>query len=245
MLNHSANSVVDDARISFFGLSPLESYGQKASVPKPAEFLDKLPVMPATVFGLDMLLQEPNIDLQAVSELVLSDVGATIHTLRMVCGEYENAAERPNRMCECIAGLDAGLWFETISTRISVGGREHPATTEIWEHCRSVAQCARFVAESMDGISPDDAYMVGLLHEFEAIPAALDWSEGPLDSAASALEATLPPFVRVALKSANDPSSSSVWQFVLTAAHRLAAAPVGSCTPAPCDMSSMAISSIE
>jgi hypothetical protein len=243
--NHAADSVIDDARIPFFGLSPLESYGQTAFFPKPAKFLDEVPVMPATVFGLDMLLQEPNIDLQAVSELVLNDVGATIHTLRMVCREYESVAERPSRMCECIAGLDAGLWFETISTRISVGGREHPATTAIWEHCRSVAQCARFVAESMDGISPDDAYLVGLLHGIGAIPAALDWSEGQLGSAMSALEEILPCFVLDAIRSASDPSSSSVWQFVLTAAHRLSAAPVNSCSPAPCDLRSMAISSVE
>lgn len=245
MLNHAADSIIDDAHIHLFRLSSLETYGEKVLFPKQAEFLDEVPVMPAIVFGLDMLLQEPNIDLQRVSELVLSDVGATIHTLRMVRREYESAAERPSRMCECIAGLDAGLWFKALSTRISVGGREHPAMIEIWEHCRSVAQCARFVAESMDSISPDDAYLVGLLHGVGAIPAALDWSEEQLGSAMSALQEILPPVVLAAIRSACDPSSSSVWQFVLTAAHRLSVAPVNSCTPAPCDLRFMAISSVE
>jgi hypothetical protein len=177
VLNHAADTVTDYARIPSSTTGPFELYGQDAHLSPETDFLDEVPVMPATVFGLYMLLQEPNIDLRMVSELVLSDVGATIQTLRLVCREYEVAAERPNRMCECIAGLDAKLWFETLSARVFVGDREHSDTTAIWKHCRLVAQCARFVAESMDDITPDDAYLVGLLHGLGAIPAALDWPE--------------------------------------------------------------------
>jgi hypothetical protein len=244
VLNYSVHSVIDDACIPSSRLSSFEPYGKKSLLLRKTDFLDEVPVMPATVFGLDMLLQEPNIDLQMASELVLSDVGATIQTLRFVGKEYESAAERPTRMCECIAGLDTALWFETISSQIFVGDREHPATTAIWKHCRSVAQCARFVAQSMDDVLPDDAYMVGLLHGIGAIPAALDWSEGQLCSAMSAMEDTLPPFVLAAIKDVDDPSCASVWRFVLTAAHRLAAAEMHPQRPISCDMSSMAIRSL-
>ena len=231
MLNHAVDSICAYARISSSTQSPFESHGEKVLLLKGIDFLDVVPVMPATVFGLDMLLQESNIDLQIASELVLSDVGATIHTLRLVGKEYEIAAERPSRMCECIAGLDTALWFETISTQRLVGDREHSATTAIWKHSHSVAQCARFVAESMDDILPEDAYMVGLLHGIGAIPAALDWSESKLFSAMTAMEETLPPFVLAAMRGAEDPSCSSVWRFVLTAAHRLAAAHMESQVP--------------
>jgi hypothetical protein len=187
-----------------------------------------------------MLLHEPNIDLRSVSELVLRDVGATIHTLRLIGREYEFVAERPRRMCECIAGLDAGWWFETLSTRVYLGNREHSPATAIWAHCRSVAQCARVVAESLDGISPDDAYMVGLLHGIGDIPAALGWPESELCSAKSAMEKALPLFVLAAMRSINDPSSPSVWRFILTAAHRLAGAGASPQVPVSCHTGSMA-----
>jgi hypothetical protein len=242
VLNHAVDSVTGYAGIPSSTLGPFEYYGPNALLLQETDFLDEVPVMLATVFGLDMLLQEPNIDLRMVSELVLSDVGATIQTLRLVRREYETAAERPNRMCECIAGLDATLWFETLSTRVFVGDKEHSAVTAVWKHCRSVAQCARFVSESMDDITPDDAYLVGLLHGIGAIPAALDWSESQLGHAMFAMEETLPPFVLAAMRSVNDSSCSSVWRFVLTAAHKLAGVQAYSHVPVPCQMSSMAMS---
>lgn len=242
MLNHAVDSVPGYAGISSSTLSLFESFERNELLSQETEFLDEVPVMLATVFGLDMLLQEPNIDLRMVSELVLSDVGATIQTLRLVRREYETAAERPNRMCECIAGLDASLWFETLSTRTFVGDKAHSAVTAVWKHCRSVAQCARFVAESMDDITPDDAYMVGLLHGIGAIPAALNWPESQLGRAMFAMEETLPPFVLAAIGSVDGPSCSSVWRFVLTAAHKLAGAQAYPHVPVPYQMSSMAMS---
>ena len=64
--------------------------------------------MSATVLGLEILLHEPCIDLRMASELVLSDVGATIQILRLVGREYEFATEHPCRMGDCIASLDCG-----------------------------------------------------------------------------------------------------------------------------------------
>jgi hypothetical protein len=240
VLNDAVDSAIDHVRIPSSTLSSFEFYGQKTLWPEEAGVLDEVPVMQATVFGLDMLLHEPNIDLRSVSELVLSDVGATIHTLRLIGKEYEFVAERPRRMCECIAGLDAGWWFETLSTRTYLGVREHSAATAIWEHSRSIAQCARIVAESLDGISPDDAYMVGLLHGIGDIPAALGWPEGELSSGVSAMEKALPLFVLSAMRSVNDPSSPSVWRFILTAAHRLAGVGAGPQVPVSRHSSSMA-----
>jgi hypothetical protein len=237
--NDAVDSVIDHVRIPSSKLSPFEFHGQRTLWREEAGILDEVPVMQATVFGLDMLLHEPKIDLMSVSELVLSDVGATIHTLRLIGREYEFVAERPMRMCECIAGLDAGWWFQTISTRSYLGDREHPAATAVWEHCRTIAQCSRVVAESLDDISPDDAYMVGLLHGIGDIPAALGWSEGELRSAMPAMENALPLFVLAAMRSVNAPSCTSVWRFILTAAHRLAGVAVGSQMPVSCRTGSM------
>ena len=186
---------------------------------KKADLLDDVPVMSATVLGLEMLLHEPCIDLRMASELMLSDVGATIQILRLVGTEYESAAEPPCRMGDCIASLDAGNWFAAISARTFACDREHSATTALWKHSRLVAQYARLFAESLEGVSPEEAYLVGLLHEIGEIPGVLGWPNG---GALSAMEESLPLFVLAAMRSMNDPYSSSPWKIILSAAHELA-----------------------
>lgn len=205
------------------GLDLLE---QQRYAQKRADFLDDVPAMSATVLGLEMLLQNPYIDLRMATELVLSDVGATIQILRLIGREYDFPGERPSRMGDCLAGLDVSTWFGAISARTFVCDRKHAATTAVWRHCRLVAQYAQLVAESLDDVSPEDAYLVGLLHGIGDIPAALGWPEcgrgGKDTGALSAMEGTLPLFVLAAIRSMNDSTASPAWRFILTAAHELA-----------------------
>ena len=108
------------------------------------------------------------------------------------------------------------------------GGQENAAATALWNHSRLVAQYAQLVAESLDGISPADAYLVGLLHEIGSIPDVLGWPKGGLDGTESAtlfaMEGSLPFFVLAAIGSINDSRPSSTWKFILTEAHELAGA---------------------
>jgi hypothetical protein len=214
---------------------------------KRTDFLDEVPVMSATVLGLDMLLQEPCIDLRIASDLILSDVGATLQILRLIGKEYDVAAERPSRIVDCIASLDSDVWLAAISARTFVGNRKQAATTAVWMHCRRVAQYAQLVAESLDGISSEEAYLVGLLHGIGDIPAALGWpygSRGAKDQGALfALEGTLPLFVHTALRSMNESSSSSVWRYILATAHELAGVRTDLETSKHCDMKAMAAGS--
>lgn len=193
-----------------------------------AEYLDDVPVMSATVLGLEILLSEPCIDLQKASELVLSDIGATIQTLRLIGRDYDFAAELPYRMGDCIASLDLGTWFCAMSARTFAFEGQHSAATAFWKHGRLIAQYAQLVAESLDRISPENAYLVGLLHEVGAIPKVLGWPGGVSGAsdpvALSALEGSLPLFVLDAIRSVNDRCVSSTWTFILNAAHELAGA---------------------
>jgi hypothetical protein len=201
---------------------------QRRRARKKSDLLDDIPVMSATVLGLEILLDEPCIDLRMASELVLSDVGATIQVLRLIGREYEFATEHPCRMGDCLAGLDAGTWFDAISARTFACHREHVATSALWNHCRLVAQYAQLVAESLEDVSPEEAYLVGLLHEIGAIPKVLSWPNDGLDGGESAsllaMEDSLPLFVLSAMQSINDSCSLSNWKIVLTSAHELAGA---------------------
>ena len=226
MLNYAFDTVNDHSWVPSFAWRGLNFLEQQTFLQKKSDFLDDVPVMPATVLGLEMLLQNPYIDLRMASELVLSDVGATIQILRLIGKEYDFIAERPSRMGDCIANLEVGAWFGAISARMLASDRAHSATAAVWKHCRLVAQYAQLVAESLEGIPPEDAYLVGLLHGIEDIPAALGWpncGRGGKDTGAwFAMEGTLPLFVLAAMRSMNAPTSSSAWRFILTTAHELA-----------------------
>jgi hypothetical protein len=180
-----------------------------------SDILEEVPVMAATVLGLEMLLNGPCIDLKLVSDVILSDVGATIHVLRLVGREYETAAEHPSRMADCLASLEAGAWFEAIAAHTFPCDPEHASVTALWHHCRLVARYAQLVAESIDGVSPEEAYLVGLLHE---IAGVLTGSE------VGAVEASLPLFVLRAVRSAEEGAYPSPWRFILSEAHKLAGA---------------------
>lgn len=226
MLDQMCEPVVDQGWIPSFALGDIHFRDQESPARGKMDFLDDVPVMSATVLGLQMLLYEPYIDLRKVSALILSDVGATIQILRLIGREYNLAGERPGRMDDCIAGLDVDDWFSVLSSHTFACDNEHFAATALWKHSLLVAQYAQLVAESIEGISPEDAYLVGLLHENQAIPAVLGWHDNDSGSSSPdallAMDGALPFFVLAAIRSVNEPSSSSPWKLILTAAHDLA-----------------------
>jgi hypothetical protein len=226
VLNQAFDTVNDHSWVPSSAWRGLQLIEEQTFAKKKADFLDDVPVMSATVLGLEMLLQNPYIDLRMASDLVLSDVGATIQILRLIGKEYDFAGDRPSRMGDCIASLDVDAWFGAICAHTFANDRQHSATTAVWKHCRLVAQYAQLVAESLDDISPEDAYLVGLLHGIGDIPEALGWpnsGRGNRDTGALfAMEGTLPLFVLAAIRSMHDSTSSPAWRFILNTAHELA-----------------------
>ena len=225
MLDQTVDPVIDHSWIPSSAWQCLEFPNLSKHAHENADFLDDVPVMSATVLGLEMLLNEPCIDLRRASELVLSDIGATIKTLRLIGRDYDFTAKLPCRMGECIASLDLDTWFGAMSVRTFAFDGRHSAATAFWKHGRLIAQYAQLVAESLDCIPPENAYLVGLLHEVEAIPQVLGWQKGvsgATDSVAlSAIEGSLPLFVLDAIRTLNGTGKSSPWRYILNAAHEL------------------------
>jgi hypothetical protein len=228
VLDQTVDPVIDHSWIPSSAWQCLQFPKLNKLAQEDAEYLDDVPVMSATVLGLEILLSEQCVDLQKASELVLSDIGATIQTLRLIGRDYDFATELPYRMGDCIASLDLGTWFCAMSARTFTFEGLHPAATAFWKHGRLIAQYAQLVAESLNRFYPEDAYLVGLLHEVGTIPKVLGWPCGVYGAsdpvALSALEGSLPLFVLAAIRSVNDRCSSSTWTFILNAAHKLAGA---------------------
>lgn len=210
----------------YHGVSPscawrrLPSVREKSVAEMNEDLLDEVPVMPETILCLEMIVNEPSVDLRRASEIVLSDVGATIQILRLIGGGYDVDEQRPRRMADCLASLDVGTWFGAISSRAFACDPEHAETTALWRHCRLVGQYAKLVAEWLECVSGEDAYLVGLLHGIGAIPSVLGWPGGP--GVLFAMEGALPLFVFNAMRNLDESSFSSDWRFILTVAKELA-----------------------
>lgn len=221
MRNHGFNEIIDHRWKPPSSRRHPHLVEEKSVAEMNEDLLDEVPVMSATILGLEMLLNEPSVDLRLASELVLSDVGATIQILRLIGGGVDFDEGRPRRMGDCLASLDVGTWFRAISARTFVCDPEHAETTALWKHCRLVAQYAQLVSDWLECVSPEEAYLVGLLHGIGAIPTVLGWPDGGL-GALFAMEGPLPLFVFNAMRSVDDSGLSSDWRFILTAAQELA-----------------------
>ena len=243
MLDQAFEPLIDSGWIPSAGRRCLQFSRQSRHIDTKMVCLDNVPVMSATVLGLEMLIYEPYIDLKIASEMILSDVGATVQILRLVGDEFEHAAVRPNRMGECLASLDMETWFGSLSTRTFFSGQKHAATVAVWNHCHLIAQYSQLVAESINYISPEDAYLVGLLHEVDSILKVSLYPESGASEKCvndlSEMEGMLPHFVLSALRSARKPGVASVWKYLLTSAHELAGHSQDSSKPEILDSNSM------
>lgn len=139
-------------------------------------FLDPLPPIPAmaaTTLQLEFLLQESPVDLKAISEVILSDAGATLQILRLVGEEFTNEQERPSRIEDCLVSLSSDCWYEAIRQQ---GVLQNGRLMAECQRCRRIGEYARELSSYFEGISPDRAYIVGLLHRLGEFPYLLGWS---------------------------------------------------------------------
>lgn len=187
----------------------------------------EIPVLPATLLRLELLLQEPSIDLRAVADLVLEDVGAVMQLLRVVGEEFPDPEDRPVRIEDCIASVATGTWFRAMTT--SQTRDRHQRMSALTMHSREIAEHAHAVAESLPGICAERAYMVGLLHEIAALPEVLGWqsdvetSMGRANCDFDLAEIwSIPKFVVEAIQGWNSGDRESLWTSVLFAAHQMA-----------------------
>lgn len=138
--------------------------------------LPDVPVMPETLLLLDLGAQEKPVDLGEMTRVVLSDSGATLQILRLAGRERAFGEERPTRIEDCISALGVQACVETVSRRTLSRAKDNPAIMETWLHAKQTAESCKQIAEKMTGsISPNEAYLTGLLHELGSLPAILDW----------------------------------------------------------------------
>lgn len=191
--------------------------------------LPGLPILTTTRLQLELLLNDPVVDLRAVTEVILADAGATLQILRTVGREFSLHDGRPNRIEDCIVSLSAARCYQVVCAAQEA---EPAKYVEEWQLCRRTAECARQLARTREGFSLEEAYLVGLLFRLGAIPQLLGWS---LDGSTRgehhalgvmlALHWNLPDCVILAVKEHHEEAPGNKWREFLRLADELARRP--------------------
>ena len=148
--------------------------------PSQVEFIQDLPDIPIltkTLLLLDILVQEPCVDLRQMSQLVLSDLGAALQILRLAGREYGNAEDRPIRMEDCISDLGLEACMKAVSAQTLARDDRQYDIADFWNHSREIAQHSMLIAKQMLKVKPEEAYLAGLLHTIGLLPELLGWRE--------------------------------------------------------------------
>lgn len=204
-----------------------------------AEAIDEcpaVPVLPETLLLMELRTQEFSVDLGILSALVVSDAGATLQILRLAAREFENAEVRPVRIEDCISSLGVQACLAAVGQQAFLSSRQRNQLPEIWAHAREVGQACRAVAAEVDGVHPDEAYLVGLLHGLGSLPQLLGWRD-PVFSGRNAKQTavllaehwSLPPTIQEFCHAWAGDKADNRWLRVLELAHPRAGRPPDSC----------------
>lgn len=197
--------------------------------------LPAVPTLLATRLQLQLLLCERSIDLRTASGIILNDVGATLEIFRRA-GEESGGEDLSGsgtsialRLEDCLAALGTDLWMEAVCAhaveRVALQGGQLSRLLAFWEHSRVLAYSCSVVAEHTEAMCPEDAYLVGLLHEAAQLPELLGWAPGFHASSSrvgqhgSALAAQwhLPPHLHAVV--AGGSAMPAHWSHLLQTAH--------------------------
>ena len=140
-----------------------------------------VPTLFATRLQLELLLADRTVDLRAAAGIILNDLGATLEIFRRA-GDDAGAGQEPLRRLEdCLASLGTEAWMEAVCAnaveRVAANSDQLAELTAFWEHGRLLAYACWLVAEQTEGVCPEEAYLVGLLHEAAALPRLLGWTQ--------------------------------------------------------------------
>lgn len=192
-------------------------------------FVDPLPPIPtmaATTLQLELLMQNSSVDLETISDVILSDAGATLQILRLIGEEFDNEEDRPTRIQDCIASLNSDCWYQAIRQQSAC---QNGRLVAEWQRCRRIGECARELASCCEDVSPDQAYIVGLLHRLGELPHLLGWSKAGASvdehHAIGLMLAEfwqLPQYLTCALREQHTQSAPAVWRELLHMARQLA-----------------------
>jgi hypothetical protein len=187
---------------------------------QPIDDFPGVPVLPETLLRMELMSHEFSVDLQEISQLVLSDLGATVQILRFAARECPDPEDRPSRIEDCISALGVQASIRAAGQKSVLSAARQPGAMEVWAHARKVAQACQSLASVMGTVPVEEAYLVGLTHALGSLPGLLGWPGR--DRAASRLAEcwSLPLCVQEFAAAWDRSDSDNLWVALVRSAHR-------------------------
>ena len=199
-----------------------EMQRRRAGGPGKSARVTRVPVLPRTVLGLELLLAAGPLDLRAAGALLREDPGALLQLFRLLAEEYPEVETRPKRLEEWVAGLPMRRLLRRLA-KASVAAGEPGRMEAFARHAAEIGRGAESVAETL-GIGREQAWAVGMLHELGRLPRLAPRvlpGETTHWCAELARQYRLPSALCAALEEVHRESAGSVWWAVVAAAHDL------------------------
>jgi len=190
---------------------------------------------------LDLLLGRAVLELDAIVESILGDLGATLQVLRVTARIRDGENHNLMRMCDGVVHLGRkGLRRALPRLLPSAPAGRNRAAWQLWRRAQITAELSRLLASRSTAVPPDEARMAGLLHDVGRLPMILGWRVERIDLADStavlcalAREWGLPSFATsIALPEAQPGSSPSAIGDIVAAAAKIANA-ISDARPGP------------
>jgi hypothetical protein len=210
--------------------------GRVAPPTRPAFELDFLlqpldiPVLPETLLRMELCLGGPNVSLREISQIVLGDLGATMHVFRLAGCQQHTGSIPFSRVEDCLSYLGIRECIDGLSKRLAYRSGRRNAVIDAWAHANTIASfCSLWAEMNDDRINPSEAYFVGLFHELGTLPGLLQWDTSPwghVDEPSVGLwlasRCALPECATEYFASMKAEGVMSGWLKVVDAAHQLA-----------------------
>jgi putative nucleotidyltransferase with HDIG domain len=132
------------------------------------EILDGSTVVPSvpTVLAQSLnLMEDPNSNIKQIADLISKDISLSAQVLKLVNSAYYGFPSQITTINKAMALLG----FNTIKNLIlSVSVKAIMMSNSgkpLWEHSVRCAVACQMLSKSLGGIDPDEAYIMGLLHD--------------------------------------------------------------------------------
>lgn len=126
---------------------------------------DNIPSMPVVLSQSLNLIEDPNSNVKQIAALISKDMALTAQVLKLVNSAYYGFPSQITSIDKAMALLG----FNTIKNLIlSVSVKSMMMTNSgkaLWEHSIRCAVACQMLSKSLGGIDPDEAYIIGLLHD--------------------------------------------------------------------------------
>jgi len=130
-----------------------------------------LAVLPQVVHQIIHLTSNPNANVRDLERLISIDQGMSTRVLNTVNSAYYGFSRKIASVKDAVVLLgfkavrNLAMTVSVFDMFVGKTDRQNLRRGKWWRHSIDTALCARLIASQVDGVSPDEAYTAGLLHD--------------------------------------------------------------------------------